>query len=202
MSVETQNVNTPSICSVMNSSNCIRIDIKQKTIQYFIVKGAKMVKNKILFLCSHNAVRSQIAEGLLRHYYGQNYEVFSAGTTPTQVHPLAAKVMAEIGIDISGQSSKSIEVFKEANIDLAVSVCQSSAKIVCPLCSSPLVMARPELIDSRLPNAKRYVVHGFSDPSEVEGTLEEKVAAFQRTRDEIREWINNQFANLEIDKVN
>jgi len=64
-----------------------------------------MVKTKVLFLCTHNSARSQIAEGLLRFLYGDEYEVFSAGTNPTQVNPLAIKVMAEIGIDISEQYS-------------------------------------------------------------------------------------------------
>ena len=62
-------------------------------------------KTKVLFLCTHNSARSQMAEGLLRHFYGERYEAFSAGATPTKVHPLAIKAMAEIGIDITGQSS-------------------------------------------------------------------------------------------------
>ena len=69
-----------------------------------------------------------MAEGLLRHFYGDKYEVFSAGTNPTRVHPLAIKAMAEIGIDISKQYSKSIDEFRDIEIDLAVTVCRSSAK--------------------------------------------------------------------------
>ncbi|MCJ7425026.1 arsenate reductase ArsC, partial [Candidatus Bathyarchaeota archaeon] len=85
-----------------------------------------MNKMKVLFLCEHNSARSQMAEGLLRHLYGEKYEVFSAGSNPTRVHPLTIKVMAEIGIDISKQTSKSIEEFRNKEIDLVVSVCRSS----------------------------------------------------------------------------
>ena len=83
-----------------------------------------MTKTKILFLCTHNSARSQIAEGLLRSLYGDRYEVFSAGTNPTLVNPLAIKVMAEDGIDISRQYSKNLDVYKDADIDLVVSVCR------------------------------------------------------------------------------
>ena len=90
-----------------------------------------MNKMRVLFLCEHNSARSQMAEGLLRHLYGEKYEVFSAGSNPTQVNPFAIKVMAEIGIDISKQTSKSIEEFRNKEIDLVVSVCRSSAKLMC-----------------------------------------------------------------------
>jgi len=155
-----------------------------------------MTKTKILFLCTHNSARSQIAEGLLRHLYSDEYEVFSAGTNPTQVNPLAIKVMAEIGIDISGQYSKSLDVFKDVDIDLVVSVCRSGSNINCSICASPIVMGRPELIRSRLPKAKDYLDHPFNDPSEVEGSEEEKLEAFRRTRDEIKKWIIERFADL------
>ncbi len=155
-----------------------------------------MAKTKVLFLCTHNSARSQIAEGLLRHLYGDEYEVFSAGTNPTQVNPLAIKVMAEIGIDISGQYSKSLDVFKDVDIDLVVSVCHGGSKLNCAICSSPIVMGRPELITSRLPRAKDYLDHPFDDPSEVEGSEEEKLEAFRRTRDEMKKWIIEKFAYL------
>jgi len=154
-----------------------------------------MVKQKVLFICTHNSARSQMAEGLLRDIYGEKYEVFSAGTNPTKVNPLAIKAMAEIGIDISKQYSKSLDEFSEAEIDLAVSVCQSSAKILCELCSSPISMGRPLIINAKLHKTKKYLVHGFSDPSEVEGTEEEKFAAFRQTRDQIKTWITAYFAD-------
>jgi arsenate reductase len=155
-----------------------------------------MDKVKVLFLCAHNSARSQIAEGLLRHFYGERYEVFSAGSTPTHVNPLAIKVMAEIGIDISNQRSKSIEEFRDRDIDLVVSVCKSSAKVVCAFCSSPLIRGRPGIIDETLPDAKRYLDHPFDDPSDVEGTDEEKLTAFRHARDEIKKWILEYFSGL------
>jgi arsenate reductase len=130
-----------------------------------------------------------MAEGLLRHFYGDRYDAFSAGASPTHVHPLAVQVMAEIGIDISQQTSKSIEQFRGQDFDLVVTVCRSTPKIACPFCSAPLARGRPEIINSTLPGAKRYLDHGFSDPSEVKGSESERLAAFRRTRDEIKTWI-------------
>jgi len=135
-----------------------------------------------------------MAEGLLRHIHGKKFEVFSAGTNPTKINPLAIKVMAEIGIDISNQHSKGLEEFSEVEIDLAVSVCQSSAKTICTLCSSPITMGRPLVINAKLHKTKNYLVHGFSDPSEVEGSEEQKLAAFRQIREEIKIWIIEYFA--------
>jgi arsenate reductase len=143
-----------------------------------------------------------MAEGLLRHFYGERYEVFSAGSNPTQVHPLAIKIMAEIGIDVSMQVSKSIEEFRNKDIDVVVSVCSSSAKVICSLCSSPILMGRPEIVSTTLPRAKHYLHHGFSDPSEVDGSDEEKIAAFRRTRDDIKKWTFDSFVDLKIEDLN
>jgi arsenate reductase len=154
-----------------------------------------MDKMKVLFLCEHNSARSQMAEGLLRHLFGEKYEVFSAGANPTHVNPFAIKVMAQIGIDISKQTSKSIGEFQNKEIDLVVSVCRSSAKLLCSLCSSPIVMGRPEIINTTIPGAKHYRHHGFNDPSEVDGSDEEKTLAFRRTRDDIKQWIIDNFAD-------
>jgi arsenate reductase len=142
-----------------------------------------------------------MAEGMLRQFYGEKYEVFSAGSSPTQVHPLAIKVMAEIGIDISKQHSKSIEEFRNKGIDLVVTVCTNSAKVVCPFCASPIIDRRPEIINETLPDAKHYLQHGFSDPSEIDGSDEKKIAAFRRTRDDIKEWIFGYFADLKIEDL-
>jgi len=155
-----------------------------------------MSKTTVLFLCTHNSARSQIAEGLLRHLYGDRYEVFSAGATPTRVNPLAIQALAEIGIDISKQRSKSIEEFRDKPMDLVVSVCKSSAKIVCPFCSSPIIGDRPTIINETPSDAKRYLDHPFDDPSEVEGTDEEKLATFRHTRDEIKKWIIEYFSDV------
>jgi arsenate reductase len=160
-----------------------------------------MSKAKVLFLCMHNSARSQMAEGLLRHFYGERYEAFSAGSSPTQVNPIAIKVMAEIGIDISKQTSKSIEEFKNKSIELVVSVCRSSPQVICPFCAVPTLRGRPEIIITALPGAKRYVHHGFSDPSEVDGSCEEKTAAFRRTRDEMKKWIIDYFADPKTERL-
>ena len=136
-----------------------------------------------------------MAEGLLRHFYGEKYEVFSAGASPTRVNPFAIKVMAEIGIDISKQRSKSIDEFRDKDVDLVVSVCTSSARIACPFCSSPITGGRPEIVSETLPGAKHYLQHGFSDPSEVEGSDEEKTAAFRHTRDDLKKWIFDYFSD-------
>ncbi len=159
-----------------------------------------MNKTKVLFLCTHNSARSQMAEGLLRHFYGGRYEVFSAGSSPTRVHPFAIRVMAEIGIDITGHTSKSIEEFRDKDIDLVVTVCTSSTRVVCPFCSSPLIGDRPNIINTTLPGAKRYLQHGFSDPSEVDGSDDERVAAFRRIRDDIKKWILDYFADLKMEE--
>ncbi len=156
-----------------------------------------MPKPKILFICTHNSARSQIAEGFLRFIYNDKYESYSAGTNPTKINPLTIKAMAEIGIDISKQYSKGLDEFGETEIDLAVSVCQSSAKILCTLCSSPMTMGRPLIINAKLHKTKNYIVHGFEDPSEAEGTEEEKLAAFRRIRDQIKTWIVDYFADPE-----
>ncbi len=151
-----------------------------------------------MFLCTHNSARSQMAEGLLRSFYGEKYDVYSAGATPTVVNPLAVKVMGEIGIDISGQSSKSIEEFRGRKIDLAVTVCKDTPRLSCPFCSKPLSAGRPEIIRSTLSGAKRWVEHGFDDPSDVGENEEERILAFRRTRDEMTDWIKAFFANLVV----
>jgi arsenate reductase len=140
-----------------------------------------------------------MAEGLLRNFYGEKYEVFSAGSSPTQVQPLAIKVMAEIRIDISKQTSKSIEEFRNKDIDVVASVCRSSAKVICQFCSSPIIRGRPEIINTTLPRAKHYIHHGFTDPSEIGESDEEKLAAFRRTRDDIKKWVLDYFADLKTE---
>jgi len=163
--------------------------------------SSNLSKTKVIFLCTHNSARSQLAEGLLRHFYSDKYEVFSAGTNPTHVNPLAVKVMAEVGIDISKQYSKSIDEFSDVDIDLAVTVCRSSSKAVCALCGTNTIMGRPEVVYTKLHRTKHYLFHGFSDPSEVEGTEEEQIAAFRITRDEIKKWIVEQFADLKLENM-
>jgi arsenate reductase (thioredoxin) len=157
-----------------------------------------MTKQNILFICTHNSARSQMAEALLRHIYGNRYQTYSAGTNPTKINPYAIKALSELGIDASGQYSKSLDEFSETEIDVVVAVCKNSAKTVCTLCSSPLSMNRPLIVNAKLHKTKKYMVHGFEDPSEVEGSEEEKIDAFRRVRDQIKVWITDNFANAKI----
>ncbi len=134
---------------------------------------------RVLFLCTHNSSRSQMAEGLLRARGGAAYEVFSAGTQPRVVHPLAIKAMGELGIDISGHRAKSMDEFSaQPPMDLVVTVCDEAAE-ACPY----------------FPNARHQVHWGFPDPSKVEGSEEERLAAFRHIRDLIATRIN-QFLGL------
>lgn len=129
-------------------------------------------KEKVLFICTHNSARSQIAEGLLRALYGDRYEAYSAGTQPTEVNPYAIKVMSEIGIDISHNRSKSIKEFYGMKFDYVITVCDN-ARETCPF----------------FPGGKKYLHKGFKDPSNYEGTDEGKLMIFRQVRDEIKDWI-------------
>lgn len=125
---------------------------------------------RVLFLCTHNSSRSQMAEGLLRARGGQDFQVFSVGTHARQVHPLAIRVMAELGIDISeraGHAAKGVETFaNQPPMDLVVTVCDEAAE-ECPY----------------FPNARRQVHWGFADPSRATGTEEERLTVFRHVRD-------------------
>ncbi|MHB8599283.1 MAG: arsenate reductase ArsC [Ktedonobacteraceae bacterium] len=127
---------------------------------------------RVLFLCTHNSSRSQMAEGLLRAYGGSRYRVFSAGTHPHSVHSLAIQAMAELGIDISeaaGHKAKGVEEFThQPPIDLVVTVCDEAAE-ECPF----------------FPNARRQEHWGFPDPSAAVGTEAERLAVFRQVRDAI-----------------
>ena len=127
---------------------------------------------RLLFLCTHNSSRSQMAEGLLRAREGMRYQVFSAGTHPSKVHQLAIKAMAELGIDISeqaGHRAKGIEEFEaEAPMDLVVTVCDEAAE-ECPY----------------FPRARRQEHWSFPDPSAATGSEAERLAVFRRARDAI-----------------
>lgn len=122
---------------------------------------------RVLFLCTHNSSRSQMAEGLLRARGGSAFEVFSAGTEPRTVHPLAIRAMQEIGIDISEHTAKGIDAFAaKPALDLVITVCDE-AQEACPF----------------FPNARKQVHWGFPDPSRVTGTEEERLTAFRHIRD-------------------
>lgn len=131
-----------------------------------------MTKKKILILCTGNSARSQMAEGLFRHEGGDRYEVYSAGTRPSLVRSEAIAVLAEIGIDITGHRSKSVDEFVSQPLDLVITVCDN-AKESCPV----------------FPGRTLRLHWPFEDPAHVEGTEEERKAAFRKVRDQIRKRI-------------
>ncbi len=137
------------------------------------------MKTKVLFLCTGNSARSQMAEGLFRHYAGDQYEVFSAGTNPVGLNPLAVQAMREIGIDISQQRSKNVTEFHGMNIPYVITVCDR-AKESCPI----------------FPGTIQSLHWSFDDPAEAQGPAEEKLAVFRRVRDEIAEQIKKQFVKV------
>ena len=139
-------------------------------------------KRKILFLCTHNSARSQMAEGLLRTMYGGGYEAYSAGIEASSVDPRAVNVMSEIGIDISGQTSKGIDKYRGILFDIVVTVCDK-AKEMCPICGVSLQ------VPTKTPAAKETIHRTFRDPAIAEGSEEEQLNAFRQVRDEIKEWI-------------
>jgi len=136
-------------------------------------------KKRVLFICTHNAARSQMAEGLLRAFHGDCYEVLSAGTEPDRVSPYAIKVMDEIGIDISNHRSKNVTEFLDQKFDYVVTVCDS-ANESCPY----------------FPGGKKILHQSFEDPSALTGTEKEITAGFRHIRDEIGNWIEREFIKL------
>jgi arsenate reductase (thioredoxin) len=124
--------------------------------------------SKVLFLCTHNSARSQMAEGLLRALAGDRFEVHSAGTEATYVRPLAVQVMEEIGVDISGQESKTLDRYLDEPFDHVITVCDD-ANEACPF----------------FPRAQSRLHWSFEDPSKVEGSEEERLAVFRSVRDRI-----------------
>lgn len=129
---------------------------------------------RVLFLCTHNSARSQIAEALLRHIGGERFEVVSAGTEATRVHPLAIRAMAESGIDISNARSKLLDEFLDRRFDYVVTVCDA-ANESCPI----------------FPGSPNRIHWSFPDPSAVEGSEEERLQAFRKVRDELTMRIRN-----------
>jgi arsenate reductase len=125
-------------------------------------------KERVLFLCTGNSCRSQMAEGLLRDMASDRFDVQSAGVKPTGVNPLTVRVMAEIAIDISGQRSKPVEEMAGQPFDYVITVCDS-AREACPV----------------FPGAAKQLHWSFEDPAEAVGTESERLATFRRVREEI-----------------
>jgi len=135
------------------------------------------MKQKVLFICTHNSARSQMAEGLLQTIFGDSYEAYSAGVEPTSVSPYAVEVMKELGIDISDHRSKSIEEFRDIQFDYVVTVCDN-AKEACPFFPG-----------------KKVLHQSFSDPGAVDGSIDEILGSFREIRDDIKNWIEKTFKN-------
>lgn len=135
-----------------------------------------MPKTSVLFLCTGNSARSQMAEGLLRHFAGDRFDVFSAGTEPKGLNPLSVEAMNELGIDISAHTSKRVTEFLGKPMTYVVTVCDS-AKQQCPI----------------FPGAYKFWSWSFEDPADAEGSHEEKLAVFRRIRDQIAERIRQEF---------
>ena len=131
-----------------------------------------MAKQRVLILCTGNSARSQMAEGLLRHDAGDRFDVESAGTKPGHVRPEAIAAMQEIGIDISSHRSKHVDEFQNQAFDYVLTVCDN-AKEVCPI----------------YPGQTNRIHHSFEDPAAVHGSNEERLAAFRRARDQIRDYL-------------
>lgn len=125
-------------------------------------------KKRVLILCTGNSARSQMAEGLLRNEAGDRFEVFSAGTKPSIVRPEAISVMNEIGIDISGHRSKSVDEFTGEQLNYVITVCDN-AKESCPV----------------FPGTTKRLHWSFEDPASVQGSEDERKAAFRKVRDQI-----------------
>ena len=130
-----------------------------------------MGKKRVLVLCTANSARSQMAEGLLRQDHGEKFAVESAGTKATSVRSEAIQVMQEVGIDLSGHRSKGVDEFSDQRFDYVITVCDN-ANESCPIS----------------PSHGNRLHHSFDDPAAVQGTEEERRAAFRRVRDQIRSY--------------
>jgi arsenate reductase len=133
-------------------------------------------KKSILILCTGNSARSQIAEGLLKHICADDFEIYSAGTKPSRVRPEAIAVLAEIGIDISANRSKSVDEFAGRAINYVLTVCDH-AREACPY----------------FPAQTRLTHYPFPDPAEVVGDEKTRLNAFRQTRDKIRFYLETNF---------
>ena len=140
-------------------------------------------KIKILFLCTGNSCRSQMAEGWARHLKGDVIEAYSAGVWPAGVNPKTIKVMAEAGVDISGQTSKHVDELLDIDFDYVVTLCDN-ARQLCPV----------------FPGKAKLIHKGFEDPIAITGSEEEKLQFYRKIRDEIKEFIKTLPESLELDK--
>ncbi len=148
---------------------------------HLIVDPSMSSHPRVLFLCVHNSARSQIAEGLLRALAGDRFDVFSAGSEPTQISSFAISAMQERGIDISPQRSKNLDEFVHEKFDYVITLC---AEQVCPV----------------FLNATTRLHWALPDPSAAEGDAETKLAAFRKTMTEIENRLRDFLASTTDDK--
>jgi arsenate reductase (thioredoxin) len=139
------------------------------------------MKRRVLILCTGNSARSQMAEGILQHLNGENYDVASAGLDPSHVRPEAITVMREIGIDISNHRSKSVEEFSNEDFDYVVTVCDN-ANESCPV----------------FPAGTERIHWSFSDPAAVVGNEHERLEAFRKVRDQIFKRLSDRFGKEQV----
>ena len=130
------------------------------------------MKKKILFLCTGNSARSQMAEGLMRHFRGDEFDVFSAGVEPKGVHAKAIEAMRETGIDISWQQSKHVDELPTREFDYIITLCDHAAQ------NCPVFLGKGVRLH-----------HGFSDPAAVQGKEQDVLEAFRKVRDELKQFI-------------
>ena len=134
---------------------------------------------RVLILCSANSARSQMAEGLLRHFGGERVHVRSAGVAPARVHPLAIRAMDGIGVDIRGQRSQHVDEYLQERFDTVIIVCDRAAE-TCPI----------------FPATVQRIHWSLPDPAAAEGSEAERLAAFERVRDELRLRLRAWLANI------
>ena len=141
-----------------------------------------MIKSKVLFLCTGNSARSQMAEGLLREHGGDRFEAYSAGLEPSQINPYARRAMEEIGISLSGQRSKHLsEYMGKVHFGYMITVC-GDAEEKCP---------------AVFPGMGQRLHWPFEDPAAFEGSKEETMAKFREVRDQIEQRIKDWLAEIE-----
>ncbi len=146
-----------------------------------MVKSTKVNKYRVLFLCGSNSCRSQMSEGLVNNLWNDKIKAFSAGATTAEVHPLAIKVMKEIGIDISNQKSKLVTKFNGQDFDYVITLCTGDPGGICPLF---------------IGNSKQKLDWSFTDPARAKGSEEEIIKIFRKVRDGIKTALKELFKDI------
>ncbi len=143
------------------------------------------MKKRVLFLCTTNSCRSQMAEGILKTMGKDKFEVFSAGVEATSVNPITIKVMKEAEIDISNQKSKAVAEYMGQGFDYVVTLCGENARRACPV----------------FPGRTRNRLHwDFFDPAEAEGSDEERLQVFRKVRNQIRKKIEKFVKKIGVER--